>query len=220
MAGTIVKLCGNKSKEDLIHSAQSSATHLGFIFVPGTKRYVNATSLKEWISDIRPNQKIVGVFVEPPLHFIDYVLEHVPLDVIQLHGNETVPYILNVKETFQLPIWKAIHHGEEGLSHMRLFSGVVDGYVVDSKVKGAYGGTGVTFDWEAIPDYKKESERQGVSCLIAGGIQPNNVRNILAYQPQGIDLSSGIETNDQKDPIKIEALMREVEQYDTSISRC
>ncbi|GGD01746.1 N-(5'-phosphoribosyl)anthranilate isomerase [Thalassobacillus devorans] len=218
MTEPLVKLCGNRSKQDLAYSADSQATHLGFIFVQGTKRYVRPELVGRWLYEIKPHQKLVGVFVEPTLEELEIVLHYVPLDIIQLHGNETVSEVLQIKEHFAVPVYKVIHHADFGVDYMHLFKGAVDGFVVDSKVKGAYGGTGVRFDWKAIPSYMKEAEHQGVPCLIAGGITDENAAEVLNYHPGGIDLSSGTETDNKKDRNKIQALMREVENYGTSIS--
>ncbi|SEA15120.1 phosphoribosylanthranilate isomerase [Thalassobacillus cyri] len=218
MREPLVKLCGNRSKQDLAYSADSQATHLGFIFVPGTKRYVRPERAGRWINEVNPDQTLVGVFVEPTIEELEIVLHYVPLDIIQLHGNETVSEVLQIKEHFSLPVWKVIHHADFGVDYMHLFKGAVDGFVVDSKVKGVYGGTGVQFDWEAVPAYRKEAERQGVPCLIAGGITAENAGEVLSYYPGGIDLSSGTETENKKDRNKIQALMREVANYGASIS--
>ncbi|KHE67305.1 phosphoribosylanthranilate isomerase, partial [Halobacillus sp. BBL2006] len=150
--------------------------------------------------------------IEEVLHFVD-------LDVIQLHGNETVSDLLKIKEATGLPVWKVIHHQNDGRKQMDLFQGVADGYVIDSKVKGAYGGTGVRFDWEAVPGYRDFALEQGVPCLIAGGINTENIGELLSHKPEGIDLSSGIEMNEQKDISKVQTIMKEVERNVASFSR-
>lgn len=219
MKEPLVKFCGNRSLSDLAKTSSSSATHLGFIFVKKTKRYVRPEMVGRWVKNLRPKQKLVGVFVEPSIEEVEEVLHFVELDVIQLHGNETVSELLKIKEAFGLPVWKVIHHNEDGKKQMEIFRGVADGYVIDSKVKGAYGGTGVSFDWEAVPEYRNLAHEQDVPCLIAGGINPERVVKLMEYKPEGIDLSSGIEVNEQKDISKIQLILREVEQYVASISR-
>ncbi|MCA0971865.1 phosphoribosylanthranilate isomerase [Halobacillus litoralis] len=218
MKEPIVKLCGNRSLSDLSKTSSSKATHLGFIFVKRTKRYVRPEQVGRWLKEVRPGQKLVGVFVDPTISEIDEVLRFVPLDVIQLHGSETVGTLLSVKEATGLPVWKVIHHQQDGEKQMEIFQGVADGYVIDSRVKGAHGGTGVRFDWEAIPGYKTMAADQGVPFLIAGGVNPDNVGELLEFEPDGIDLSSGSETNEQKDIGKIQRIMKEVERNVTSIS--
>ncbi|SFK22925.1 phosphoribosylanthranilate isomerase [Halobacillus dabanensis] len=218
MREPIVKLCGNRSLSDLAKTTSSDASHLGFIFVGRTKRYVRPEHVGRWVKKVRPRQKLVGVFIEPTIEELEEVLHFVPLDVIQLHGNETVSQLLGIKEAFGLPVWKVIHHQTDGLQQMEIFSGVADGYIVDSKVDGVSGGTGISFDWEAVPLYRDKAYEQGVPCLIAGGIKPDNLEALLAYQPEGIDLSSGIEVSEEKDISKIQAIMKGVERNVASIS--
>lgn len=218
MREPIVKLCGNRSLSDLAKTTSSDASHLGFIFVGRTKRYVRPELVGRWVKKVRPRQKLVGVFIEPTIEEVEEVLHFVPLDVIQLHGNETVSQLLGIKEAFGLPVWKVIHHQADGIQQMEIFSGVADGYIVDSKVDGVSGGTGVSFDWEAVPFYRDKAYEQGVPCLIAGGIKPENLEALLAYQPEGIDLSSGIEVSEEKDISKIQAIMKGVERNVASIS--
>ncbi|MBN8236035.1 phosphoribosylanthranilate isomerase [Halobacillus kuroshimensis] len=218
MREPIVKLCGNQSLSDTAKTASSKASHLGFIFVKRTKRYVRPERVGRWIQKIRPRQKLVGVFIDPTIDELEEILHFVPLDVIQLHGNETVSQLLQIKEAFGLPVWKVIHHQDGGLEQMDVFKGVADGFIVDSKVEGASGGTGVRFDWEAVPAYRDAAFDQGVPCLIAGGIKPQNVGELLNYQPEGIDISSGIERENKKDIGNIQAIMKEVEANVASIS--
>ncbi len=214
----VVKLCGNRSLSDLTKSSSSNASHLGLIFVKKTKRYARPERVGQWLKSIRPKQKLVGVFVEPSLAELEEVMTFVPLDVIQLHGNETVSDLLKIKESFGLPVWKVIHHQQDGLDKMKLFQGVADGYVIDSKVEGAYGGAGVSFDWQAIDQYREAAHEQDVPFLIAGGINPGNIKDLMNYSPEGIDISSGTETDEQKDLAKIQAIMKEVDRYATSVS--
>lgn len=208
MKSTVLKLCGNHSLQDLKLSVKSGAPFIGIVFAE-SKRKVDPTLCGEWLKQIEKGkeQKYVGVFVNPTLQEISHVLSHVPLDIIQFHGDESPAKIIEIKLSTGLTVWKAIHHNQNGINKMKSFNRVVDGYVIDSKVKGAWGGTGSSFDWESIPEYNKEAERQGVQCLIAGGITPLNVEEILTYSPQGIDISSGIETNGSKDSEKIQLIM-------------
>lgn len=202
-----LKLCGNQSLQDVKLSVSSGADFIGIIFGE-SKRKVDPVQCGKWLRQIEKGhaQKYVGVFVNQSLEEVLEVLRHVSLDIIQFHGNESPEKIKEITTATKLPAWKAIHHSPGGVSLMKAYQQVVSGYVIDSKVTGAWGGTGQQFDWEVIPAYKQEAERQGVECLIAGGITPDNVDRILTYMPHGIDISSGIETNRQKDYHKIQLL--------------
>ncbi|OIJ15844.1 N-(5'-phosphoribosyl)anthranilate isomerase [Anaerobacillus arseniciselenatis] len=193
----LLKYCGNHSLEDIKVATNSSAHYLGFVFAE-SKRCVTPSEVKEWLSKVEVSQKLVGVFVNAPIDQIQLAVENIALDVIQCHGEETVEEILALKATFKQKVWKVIHHSETAINLMKQYEGVVDGYVIDSKVKGVRGGTGVTFDWSAIPAYKREAEKQKVPCFIAGGINVSTINELLQYDPGGIDLSSGIEVSGRK----------------------
>ncbi|GGE38803.1 N-(5'-phosphoribosyl)anthranilate isomerase [Pullulanibacillus camelliae] len=196
----LLKYCGNHFYEDYKLAVSSHAQFIGFIFYEGSPRYVAPETVASWVDKTpkKKQQQLVGVFVNPTLETIENTLNHVPLDVVQLHGTESLPFVQRVKLSTQCPVWKAIHHEQEALQIMQLFHGEVDGFIVDVKTKEAWGGTGQSFDWRAIPRYTKEAIKQSVPCLIAGGITPSNVEELLGYQPQGIDLASGIEANGRK----------------------
>ncbi|KGX88146.1 phosphoribosylanthranilate isomerase [Pontibacillus litoralis] len=203
-----VKVCGNRSLHDVRLTSQSDASYIGFVFAP-SKRNVSSEQVAQWLQHIPllADQRVVGVFVHPTIEQLEHVCRTVPLHIIQLHGHETVAEILHVKERLSIPIWKAIHHEEESLTHMRLYEGIVDAYVVDTKEEQSWGGTGQRFDWQAIPFYLEEARRQGVPCFIAGGINADNVAEVKGYQPDGIDVASGTETDGKKDYEKLNKIV-------------
>lgn len=199
MKQPVIKYCGNKSFEDLAVVANSNANYVGFIFAP-SKRQVDPFQVMEWLKKIEiKGKQLVGVFVNAELSDIEAVISLVPLSVIQCHGTESVTNLMKVKEKTKLEVWKVIHHAENALESMKTYAGVADGYVIDTKVKGVWGGSGVTFDWNYIPHYQEEAQSQGVACLIAGGILPTNIERLLDYEIDGFDISSGIERNGAKD---------------------
>lgn len=203
-----LKYCGNKSLSDLRVVSKSRAKYIGFIFAE-SKRKVYPEELSRWLLQVDlQSKKLVGVFVNATPDEIANVVSQVPLSIIQCHGNESAEQLIEIKSIINVPIWKAIHHSDGALRLMRSLNGIVDGYVIDSKVKGMWGGTGVTFDWNRVGDYIEEAESQGVPCFIAGGITPENVSTLLQYRLKGIDLSSGIELEGNKNIV----LIRELEE--------
>lgn len=201
----LIKYCGNHSYTDLERTFSSRSDFIGLIFTPKSRRTVQPEQAALWIKQLAPlgSKKLVGVFADDPLERVFSVLCSVPLDILQFHGSETPRTLAEMKKATGLQVWKAIHHAPGALEIMRTFSGVADGFIVDTQVKGQLGGTGVTFDWSTIPDYQAEARRQSVCCLIAGGITPENIAGLLRYDPMGIDISSGIEQDFQKDCTKI-----------------
>lgn len=210
----IIKFCGNRSFQDLQLSLNSQATHIGLIFAQKSKRYVAPEQLAGWLPKLEnaSAKTWVGVFVNPSMGEIMEVLEKVPLDVIQCHGTETPEFLLKVKEDTKKRVWKVIHHAPDSLDRMRKYKGIADGYVIDKKTATAWGGTGLSFEWSYAPLYLEEAKRQKVPCLIAGGINPKNLAHLLDYDPDGIDLASGIETANQKDITLIQQIEEKVLQ--------
>lgn len=203
-----IKYCGNHSLHDLQVTTNSKADYLGIVFARESKRCVTAEQAAGWLNQqpLNDRQKLVGLFVNATAEEIQFVLKQVPLDFIQCHGVETPETVKKIGEETGLPVWKAIHHDENALELMKSYKGAVQGFVVDCKVKGQWGGTGKSFDWSAVPKYTDEARRQGVPCFIAGGVRAENVTALLRYQPEGIDLSSGIEINGEKDETEIRRL--------------
>nr|WP_181555903.1 phosphoribosylanthranilate isomerase [Anoxybacillus caldiproteolyticus] len=209
----LLKYCGNRSAADLQKSANSGAHYLGLIFAE-SKRKVEAHEVKKWLETVSLNGKqLVGVFVNASVEDICKVVRTVPLSVIQCHGSETVEQVVKIKEATNLVVWKAIHHQEDALEKMKQYASFVDGYVVDSRVSSTWGGTGISFDWRHIPFYLEEAERQAVPCLIAGGVNPDNIEELLCYRPHGIDISSGIEKNGEKCTRKMKQIEEKVNRY-------
>ncbi|MEC2040844.1 (5-formylfuran-3-yl)methyl phosphate synthase, partial [Bacillus altitudinis] len=86
------------------------------------------------------------------------------------------------------------------------FAPSVDGFLIDAKVKGMRGGSGTAFAWEAVPSYVQHAKQLGKTCAIAGGITPDTIIDLLAFGPDAIDLSSGIEENGKKSSTKMKVL--------------
>ncbi|MFT8319225.1 MAG: phosphoribosylanthranilate isomerase [Sporolactobacillus sp.] len=196
----MLKFCGNHSFEDLKKTIASRADYIGMIFTEKSRRTVTGEQAANWLKRLAPHQKkLVGVFADDTLDQIQRVLRQVPLDVLQFHGGESPQFLSRVKAITRRSVWKAIHHRPDAREEMRAFTGIADGFVIDTKVSGQLGGTGISFDWAAIPGYQAEAARQKALCFIAGGVMPENIGSLLRYQPAGIDISSGIERNFHKD---------------------
>lgn len=195
----LLKLCGNHSAEDVDVAYQSSADYIGFVFAK-SKRQVKREDVQKWMDQYenRRGKKLVALFVHAETDEIIETIKGLPFDVIQCHGNELPEQVADIKERTGLSVWKVIHHSEEALRTMKEYEGTCDGYVIDCKVGNQWGGTGVSFDWEFVPLYIEEGKRQQVPVFIAGGINPDNIEELLAFNPDGVDLSSGIEENGQK----------------------
>ncbi|MEB2269598.1 phosphoribosylanthranilate isomerase [Bacillus safensis] len=205
---TYLKYCGAVSQEDVECIAQSHADAIGFIFAP-SKRQVQPDQVKQWLIQTNCEKKIAGVFVNEKIQKVCDITKHIPLDIVQLHGDETLDDAKEIKQQTGVVVWKVFHHDPNvtsTLEKMTAFAPVVDGFLIDAKVKGMRGGSGKAFAWEAVPAYVQQAKRLEKTCIIAGGITPETVAELLGYGPEAIDLSSGIEENGKKSSAKIEAL--------------
>ncbi|MEK4504434.1 phosphoribosylanthranilate isomerase [Bacillus pumilus] len=203
-----LKYCGAVSLEDVECIAQSQADAIGFIFAP-SKRQVDPDQVKQWLTDSQCRKKITGVFVNEKIQKVCDITKHIPLDIVQLHGDETREDAKEIKQQTGAVVWKVFHHDpdiKETLDQMTAFAPFVDGFLIDAKVKGMRGGSGKAFTWDAVPVYNQQAKRLKKACIIAGGITPETLPELLAYSPKAIDLSSGIEENGKKSSAKIKAL--------------
>ncbi|SDN37194.1 bifunctional phosphoribosylanthranilate isomerase/tryptophan synthase subunit beta [Alkalicoccus daliensis] len=203
---SLLKFCGTRTEEDYKKIIQTDVDYIGFIFVK-SKRQVFPEDVAKWQqNNHKGTKKLVGVFVNEAIEKVVSTAKEAKLDVLQLHGTESPEYVENLRTEYQGEIFKTIHHDTHGIEMMKQFENVVDGFVVDTKSPGHWGGTGNKFDWGAVPSYQKEAKRQGVSCFIAGGVTPDNIKELLLYQPDGIDVSSGIESKETKDERKMKQM--------------
>ncbi|CAG9622650.1 phosphoribosylanthranilate isomerase [Sutcliffiella rhizosphaerae] len=204
MSNTLLKYCGNKTLLDYQISLQSNADYIGFVFA-ASKRRVCPVNASNWVEMNPPGKKkLVGVFVNQPIEEMIDTAQRVGLDVIQCHGDENVDFMRRLRSRFTGEIWKVIHHkNEDSVYSLVAFQGLITAVIVDKKIGNQYGGTGTSFDWSYIPAYLKVSKSLGIPCIIAGGVNDETINELLFFQPDGVDISTGIESNFRKDKRKM-----------------
>ncbi|KSU89606.1 hypothetical protein A2U94_04900 [Bacillus sp. VT 712] len=203
-----IKYCGIQTIEDFQLAKAGLADYVGFIFYSKSKRYVTPEKVQV-MNCSGFEMKKVGVFVNgAPSEVLETAVK-ADLQVIQCHGNESPEELIFYKNV-GYEVWKALPHGPQTLQAMERYKGVVDGYVIDSKVKEQFGGTGVAFDWNFVPAYTNTARSYSKKCFIAGGITESNIDSLMYYHPDGIDLSSGIESDGKKDQQKIKRIERKI----------
>lgn len=219
-----IKFCGISQEDTVPVLAETRPDHVGFIFAP-SKRQVTVEQAKSITRSLQDSVHTtsgnkccsrVGVFVNETIPTIVEITKAVPLSVVQLHGDETVTYIetlrsqLREEQLESIEIWKAIQvQGKEDILPWK--QAPIDGLVVDAYSKEERGGTGKTSDWSLLDDVQ-------VPYYLAGGIGLHNVaRAIRRLQPYGLDMSSSLETNGQKDVKKIKSMAQIIK---TVTNRC
>jgi phosphoribosylanthranilate isomerase len=186
----IVKICGIKDADAMGAAAAAGADLVGFVFFPPSPRAVTPAQAA---SIARPGPAKVGLFVDPEESLIEAVLAELPLDIIQLHGEETAARCAATRAKFGLPVMKALGIATaEDLAQLADYAPVVDRFLLDAKAPpGAPlpGGNAAPFDWtlmagRAIPR----------PWLLAGGLTPSNVADAIRVSGAlGVDVSSGVE---------------------------
>lgn len=192
-----VKICGIKTPDILEAAVSAGARFIGFVFYPPSPRHVGADTAKELSLMLPTGVRSVGLFVDPTDEQLDDVLGIVPLDMIQLHGSESVERVAEIKQKYAMPIIKAFCVScAADIDAARAYEDVVDWLLFDGKS----GGSGISFDWNLLSN-------QGFSkpWMLSGGLTPENVVEALsALSPEAVDVSSGVEsTRGVKDASKI-----------------
>ncbi len=203
----LVKICGVKTTQAIDAAVEGGAHYLGFMFVEQSPRYVSPLIASELSLRLPTSVKTVGVFVNPEKDFLDHVLYHVPLNMIQLHGDETLDFIKKIKQDHTIGIIKAISiSSKEDLEKIDLYKDHVDMILLDAQS----GGSGENFDWSLL----KDKDWQGVRWMLAGGLRLENINQAIdVTQASMIDLSSALESeHGVKDPEKIKEFLEKVKE--------
>ncbi|KXN72120.1 anthranilate synthase component 2 [Conidiobolus coronatus NRRL 28638] len=156
--------------------------------------------------------QLVGVFQNQSLDHIQSVIDQVGLDLVQFHGDEPLEWARFIK----VPVIKVFHVSEDLSQESLMYTPHYHSLVcLDAKPKDQAhsGGHGVTFDWLIHSKLNEKSEKtnQYLPIILAGGLTPENViEGIKQTQPYAVDVSSGIETDGQKDLEKIKKFCENV----------
>lgn len=188
-----IKICGITTVEQGMEIATMGATDLGFICVPNSPRYLNLTQLVTLVSALGSVANTVGVFADFSVATIAHVALLTGLDTVQLHGTESIEFCQELRQALPdteiIKAWR-VRTGDD-LATIQAYTPVVDGLLLDAYHPDALGGTGQTLDWQQLLAFKP-----AIPWLLAGGLTPDNICMALSQlQPDGIDLSSGVEVS-------------------------
>jgi phosphoribosylanthranilate isomerase len=195
-----VKICGIRSLEEAEAALEAGADALGFNFWPQSSRYVSPQAAKTVIRSLPPVVSIVGVFVNDDVKRIAEIATDLGLNAVQLHGDEPPEFCNRLAPTKTI---KAIRVGQDfDLNVIKRFS--VCMVLLDSNIKGSYGGTGQRFDWRIAIEAKRLAR-----IMLAGGLNTENVWDaIIQVRPAAIDVCSGVEAEPgRKDLDKLRRFM-------------
>lgn len=187
-----VKICGITQPDQAASIAQLGATALGFMCVRQSPRYVTPQQIRVMV-DRLPADAVdrVGVFADADLAEICEVVAVGNLSAVQLHGSESPQFCQALRSALpQVELIKALRvRDAAALAQTQIYQAWVDTLLLDAYQPGLLGGTGKTLDWSTLQQFRPDRP-----WLLAGGIAPDNVLEALSWvQPDGIDLSSGVE---------------------------
>lgn len=203
----LVKICGITKEEEVKEINELKPDYIGFVFAE-SKRKVTVTQAKKLYKELNKSIRTVGVFRNNDEDFILNILKEIPLDVVQLHGEEDGIFINSLKEKVTCDLWKAINiNNVEDVK--KAYEYPVNTIVFD----GSNPGSGETFDWRLLNGLNINKR-----IVLAGGINENNVADgINNIHPNIVDVSSGVEVIEEKvrykSKDKMERLINKVREF-------
>ena len=195
MADIRVKICGLNSPVAVTAAAKAGAVYGGFVFFEKSPRNVGLDQARDLAVAAPVGLAKVALVVNADNARLDAITDHVPLDMLQLHGSETPERVAEIRARYGLPVMKAIGVADaDDLSAIDRYAPVVDQLLIDAKPpKNADlpGGNGLSFDWRLLQG------RKYWTCpwMLAGGLTPDNVAEAIRLTgAKQVDVSSGVES--------------------------
>jgi len=197
------KICGITRIEDALAAVEAGADAIGLVFYAKSPRAVTVQQARAIIAALPPFVTTVGLFVNASRCELGEILDAVPLDLLQFHGDESVADC----EGWHRPYIKALRvkAGDDIAAACEAYPSA-SGILLDTYVEGVPGGTGEAFDWSLIPPGLRKP------IILAGGLTPDNVAQAIArVRPYAVDVSGGVEQGKGiKDHARIHAFMQAV----------
>ncbi|MBO0332782.1 phosphoribosylanthranilate isomerase [Sneathiella sp. CAU 1612] len=211
------KICGLSDVTAVEAAVLNGAAFVGFVFYGPSPRNITPDEAALLTAKVPSHVKKVGLFVDPDEKLIRDVLTTVSLDWIQLHGSESPERVREIRDTYSLPVIKAIKiDSAASLDEIARYDGVADMLLFDAKepksMKNALpGGNGLAFDWDLLANATISSP-----WMLAGGLTAENIAEAVRISGAKIvDTSSGVEFEPgRKNPAAIEAFMAAVAAID------
>jgi len=199
---TKVKICGIKDTNILKKINDLKIDYLGINFIENSKRFIEkeiAIKISEELKLSSKKINLVGLFQDHDIKLVNKTIDLINLDFVQLCGKESTEYVKAINsKTIKVIHIKESDSVQDVGSKIKFYLAVCDYIILDTYSKKSSGGTGKVFNW------KKYSSLFSKNIFVAGGLNPNNISEIISiYKPWGVDVSSGVESNGIKDFNKI-----------------
>ena len=182
---TKVKICGMTDAATIQTAIDHKVDYLGFVFYPKSPRNLTPKQAALLTKNIPSHINKVAVIVNETDQFIEYIKND--FDTFQLHGDEDLNRVKELKKKYNKKIIKAIKVTDENSAKkFQQFEDEVDMFLFDSPAMEK----SAKFNWQILQNLKITKP-----YLISGSININNVDEVLKYNPYGIDVSGGVEKN-------------------------
>jgi phosphoribosylanthranilate isomerase len=205
----IVKICGLSTRETLDAALQAGADMVGFVFFPPSPRHISLETAREFGKHAKGRASKVALTVDADDATLANIVEVLQPDILQLHGKETVARLRDIKQTFGLPVMKAIAvETAADLATLPGYAAVADRILFDARAPREAtrpGGLGAVFDWHVL-----EKLDLKLPFMVSGGLHAGNVAEaVRVTRAGGVDVSSGVErAPGVKDPEMIREFIR------------
>lgn len=178
----LIKVCGVTAEEDVETAVEAGANAIGFNFYAKSPRFLTAARALQ-LARLLPGAYLkVGVFVNPSEDELLEMASSVPLDVLQLHGDQAPAHLAN-----SFRVWKGCHAHIDRTS----LDPAVEAWLLDTPTP-EHGGSGKSFDWSLAADFPQRA-------IVAGGLNGDNVAEaIQTAKPWGVDACSRLEAQPGK----------------------
>jgi len=207
-----VKICGLTELRHVQVAADAGARYLGFVFFEKSPRNLTIKAARALMLSVPDGVCKVALTVNAGDEVLQEIADVLPVDMLQLHGRESVDRVADIRSRFGLPVMKAIGVADESdLPALVDYSHVADQLLCDAKPPREAelpGGNGLSFDWRLIA-----GRRWAVPWMLAGGLTPDNVAEAVRLTGASqVDVSSGVENAPGvKDSKKIAAFLKVAE---------
>ena len=203
-----IKICGITRPRDARLAGDLGADAIGLNFYTHSPRGIDLTQALRIMDEVAPFLTTVGIFVDPQPGEVEFVLQELPLDLVQFHGGETAAHC----ESVGRPYIKSITmHDNVDLRQQAASYPTARALLLETPSDTLKGGTGRIFDWQLA------TEKLSTPVILAGGLSPSNVAQaIRTVRPACVDANSGVESEPGiKDADKLAAFIREVQRVQT-----
>jgi phosphoribosylanthranilate isomerase len=198
-----VKFCGIMREEDAVEAGRLGASAVGLVLWARSPRGVDVERARAIAQAAPAGVLRVGVFVNALPDVVRRASALIPLDVVQLHGDEPIEWA----DYFTRPLLKAVTSAEVATEPWLRTPAERVTLLVDAADPQRRGGTGRVADWRVARELARLRP-----IVLAGGLDADNVgRAVAEVAPYALDVSSGVESAPGvKDHAKMRAFMEAV----------